>query len=380
MPATTMRRDTARPARPARTSRTALVRTVALALFLALAAAIAGPGTGPARAADGEVSWTVRTAANTYGSDRSSFGYSINPGGAIKDTMTVANHGKEPLTLTVYASDGFTTGTGQLDLLTRDKKSTGVGAWTRPDRDSVVVQPGRTADVPFTVTVPANATPGDHVGGILTSLKQPDADQGITVDRRLGIKIALRVSGELRPGLRVEDLHAGYRGTADPFGTGDATVSYTIHNTGNATLSARQAVSVSGPFGWLKADVKDVAAPPSLLPGETWKVKVPVHGVAPGFRLSATVTLTPLLTDASGSTSPLQPVKATTHGWAVPWTLVALVVLAAAAVVGALLLSRRSRARARQREDARVKEAVEATLRAREQSPSAAVPGSPESS
>ncbi|MFI1091869.1 hypothetical protein [Streptomyces sp. NPDC020917] len=249
-----------------------------------------------------------------------------------------------------------------------------------PGRDSVVVQPGRTADVPFTVTVPANATPGDHVGGILTSLKQPDADQGITVDRRLGIKIALRVSGELRPGLAVEDLHTGYRGTANPFGTGDATVSYTIHNTGNATLSARQAVSLSGPFGWLKADAKDVAAPPSLLPGETWKVKVPVHGVAPGFRLSATVTLTPLLTDASGSTSPLEPVRATAHGWAVPWTLTALIVLVAAAAVGALLLTRRSRARARQREDARVKEAVEATLRARDQSSPATVPDSPESS
>ncbi|WUH91739.1 DUF916 domain-containing protein [Streptomyces sp. NBC_00433] len=353
------------PTRRATTAR-ALVRTAVLALLVALATTLAGLTAGAARAAGGDVSWTVRTAANTYGADRSSFGYSINPGGAIKDTMTVANHGTEPLALTVYAADGFTTATGQLDLVTRDKKSVGVGAWSRPERESVVVQPGKSADVPFTVTVPANATPGDYVGGILTSLKQPDAAQGITVDRRLGIKIALRVSGDLKPALKVENLHVGYSGTANPFAAGDATVTYTIHNTGNATLSARQAVSLSGPFGRLKADAKGVAAPPALLPGESWKVKVPVHGVAPGFRLAATVTLTPLLTDASGSTSALKPVAATAHGWAVPWTLTLLVVLLAAAAVATLLLVRRGRARARQREDARVRDAVERTLREQE--------------
>ncbi|CAG6392277.1 DUF916 domain-containing protein [Streptomyces cocklensis] len=350
-------------------SRTA-ARVLGLALLIAVASTLAGLATGvaagSARAAGGDVSWTVRTAANQYGSDRSSFGYSINPGGVIKDSMTVANHGKDPLTLTVYAADGFTTATGQLDLLTRDKKSVGVGAWSRPASGSVVVPPGKSADVPFTVAVPADATPGDYAGGILTSLKQPDAAQGITVDRRLGIKIALRVSGELRPALKVEDLHVGYSGTADPFGTGDATVTYTIRNTGNATLSARQTVAVSGPFGWLKADAKSVAAPPPLLPGESRKVQVPVHGTAPAFRLSATVTLTPLLTDASGSTSALKPVTATAHGWAVPWTLTLLAVLLVAAAVAVPLLVRRARARGRLREDARVREAVERTLREQE--------------
>lgn len=348
--------------RPARTR----AATVVLALLAAVAATLAGLGSGPARAAGSDVSWTVRTAANTYGADRSSFAYSVNPGGTVQDTMTVANHGTEPLVLTVYAADGFTTATGGLDLLTRDKKSTGVGVWTRPLHDSVLVPPGKSADVPFSLAVPAGAAPGDYVGGILTSLKQPDAEQGITVDRRLGIKIALRVGGELKPALKVEDLHVTYSGTANPFGTGDASVTYTIHNTGNATLSARQAVSVSGPFGWFTADAKSVPAPPALLPGETWKVKVPVPGATPAFRLTATVTLTPLLTDASGSTSALKPAADTAHGWAVPWTLTLLAVLLIAGAATAVLLFRRARTRARRREDARVAEAVERTLREHE--------------
>ncbi|GAA4581442.1 hypothetical protein GCM10023194_12680 [Planotetraspora phitsanulokensis] len=343
----------------------ALVRTAALAMLTAFAIAgvSAGVSAGPALADDGDVTWTVRTASNGFGADRSSYSYDVNPGGLIKDAMVVANRSKTPLTLTVYAADGFTTDTGQLDLLTKDKKSVRIGAWVHADRGSVTVQPGKTVQVPFTVTVPGNATPGDYVGGVLTSLTQADEAEGINVDRRLGIRVKLRVSGELKPNLSVEDFDVDYSGTFNPFGTGDATITYTIHNTGNAMLSAQQAVSVSGPFGWLRTDASKLTSPPELLPGESWKVKVPVHGVAPAVDLAATVTLTPLITDAAGSTSALKPIQITAHGWAVPWTLSVLVIVLIAAVVLAILLTRRNRVRRKLREDARVQEAVEQALR-----------------
>ncbi|MFD3481739.1 WxL protein peptidoglycan domain-containing protein [Streptomyces sp. NPDC058665] len=336
-----------------------------LLLIALLALATAGLCAGPARAADGDVTWTVRTAANGYGDDRSSYSYTVNPGGEIKDAMVVANRSESPLELTVYAADGFTTGTGQLDLLTGDKKSVGVGAWAHAARDSVVIKPGKSAEVPFTVRVPANATPGDYVGGVLTSLKQADDAEGINVDRRLGIRVKLRVSGELKPKLSIENLDVDYAGSLNPFAKGDATVTYTIHNTGNALLSARQSVSLSGPFGRLRTKAGDIAAPPELLPGESWKVKVPVHGVTPGFTLSATATLTPLLTDASGTTTSLKPTGSTAHGWAVPWALLLLIVLLTAATIATLLLRRRTRTRRKAREDARVQDAVEQALRER---------------
>ncbi|MEU6341929.1 hypothetical protein ABZ883_13410 [Streptomyces sp. NPDC046977] len=185
------------------------------------------------------------------------------------------------------------------------------------------------------------------------------------MDRRLGIRVKLRVSGALKPQLAVENLHVDYAGTANPFGKGDATVTCTVHNTGNATLSARQAVSVTGPFGWLRARAGGIAATPELLPGESWKVKVPVHGVAPAVSLTAEATLSPLLTDASGTTTPLKEVQATAHGWAVPWTLLVLVVVVIAGLVGWFLLVRRARSRRKVREEARVQSAVEKALRER---------------
>ncbi|GAA1851199.1 COG1470 family protein [Asanoa iriomotensis] len=336
-------------------------------LVASLVAALATIGLfpGPARAADGDVAWTVRTASNSFGDDRSSFSYAVNPGGEVKDTMIVANRGAARLDLAVYAADGYTTGTGQLDLIAKDKQSKAIGVWLHAASGQITVQPGKTVEVPFTVAVPANATPGDYVGGVITSLTQPDQAQGINVERRLGIKVKLRVGGDLTPQLTIENAHISYKGTANPFAKGNATVTYTIHNVGNAIESAQQNVSLSGPFGWLRASASEVAPSPELLPGETWTVTVPVRAVAPAFRLAATATLTPLITDASGSTTPQAEVKITAGGWAVPWILLLLVVLVAAVIVLAILLSRRGRTRRKAREDARVEKAVEEAIRTR---------------
>ncbi|MFJ3670257.1 WxL protein peptidoglycan domain-containing protein [Streptomyces sp. NPDC090106] len=349
-------------AAPSPLPRNRVARALVLALLTALALTLAGP-TASAHAAEGEVTWTVRTAANDYGDARSSFTYGVNPGGEVQDAMVVANHGKTALRLAVYASDGFTTDKGQLDLLTRDRKSVGIGAWVHADKASVSIAPGRSAEIPFTVSVPENATPGDYVGGLLTSLRQADDAEGINVDRRLGIRVKLRVSGALNPALAVENPHVGYDGTADPFGRGDATVTYTLHNTGNVVLSGNQEVTVEGPFGMFTADAGTVAAPPELLPGESWKMTVPVRDVAPSGRLTATVTVVPLVTDASGTTTARKAVQATAHGWAVPWTLLLLLLVLLAAATAWFLLARRARSRRKGREEARVKRAVDEALR-----------------
>lgn len=296
--------------------------TRAAAALLA-ATAFAGITAGPVAAQD-EAPWTV---ANDVGGD---YSYTLIAGDRVDDTLAVTNHDAAPLNLAVYAADAFTTATGGLDLLTRDKPSTGVGAWVHPGTGHVTVPPGQTANVPFSVVVPADAPAGDHVGGILTALTEGGAE------RRLGIRVRLRVGGDLRPGLTVDAPHVTYAGTFSPFGTGDATLTYTIRNTGNAVVAARQSASVSGPFGSWRTAADPVPDTPRLLPGETWKVSVPVHGVTPAVHLTGTVTLVPLLTDAAGSTAPLPAADTSVGSWAIPWTLLALVVVLLGAAVFAI--------------------------------------------
>lgn len=345
-----------------RTTPAAPVRALLVVLLTLVAAAALPAAAARASTADDDVTWTVRTASNDLGTDRTGFEYAVNPGSEVSDALVVTNRGTAALDLAVYAADGYTTESGQFDLLVPDRTSVGVGAWVHGAGASVRVEPGASADVPFTVSVPANATPGDYAGGIVTSLVAEDATEGITVDRRLGVRISLRVGGEMAPALAVEDPHVDYTGTLNPFGRGSATVTYTLHNTGNAVLSAQQGTTVAGPFGVLPATARDVDAPPQLLPGESWTVTAPVDAVAPTAWLGATVTVTPVLTDASGSTTSLDAVTVTTHGWAVPWTLLALVAALVAAAVLVPRLRARTRARRAEAEDARVQDAVARAL------------------
>ncbi|GAA4171712.1 WxL protein peptidoglycan domain-containing protein [Gryllotalpicola koreensis] len=344
-----------RPTRPVR----ALIALATAALLPALTLLAAAP----ARAAgDDDVTWTVRTASNSYGAERTSFRYTAGVGTKLSDAIVVTNRGDEPLDLGVYAADGYTTSAGQLDLRLPDQKQRGVGAWVTASADTVRVAPGETKQVPFQVAVPKGSAPGDYVGGIVTTLTQPGQASGINVDRRLGIRIALRVSGALSPALAVTDARAHFSGGLNPFAGGDATLSYTIRNTGNTTLSATQSVSAAGPFGLFPVAAGKIAPPPALLPGESRKVTVPLHGVAAAFWFAATAKVTPTFVDASGSTNPLAAVTATATAPAVPWMLLVVILVIAALAFGAGMLQRRRRARAKQREEARVQQAVEQAL------------------
>jgi hypothetical protein len=197
------------------------------------------------------------------------------------------------------------------------------------DQRSVTIPARGTANLPFTLTVPSDAEPGDHAGGIVASVAGAAVDGNgnpITLDQRVGTRIYLRVDGELRPELSVLSIDVAYEGTANPFGTGSATVDYLIRNTGNIRLSAEQSLSVAGPFGLLRQRISldDV---PELLPGSTFEGSVVVDDVWPSIRAKASVTLRPIGTD----TGPIDASATSATTWAVPWTLLALIVALAIA-------------------------------------------------
>jgi len=351
-------------ARP-RSLRAALARFGLAALVASatvLPAGAAGAATTPAPSSDADVTWGVRTATNAQGSARDNFAYVIGPGGTVGDAIVVTNHDDQPLDLDLYAADGFTTQSGQLDVLTRGEESSEVGVWTGVGQEHVQIAAGESAEIPFTITVPENATPGDYAGGIITSLAQPAQENGITVDRRLGIRVQLRVDGALQPGLVVEGLTVGYASSLNPFAGGTATVDYTVRNTGNVRLSGQQSVALYGPFGLLRSDIEGVDDVPEILPGESWTVSATAENVFPLAWLGTDVTIDPAFPAGLESGPDLAMFVTSSGTVAVPWSLVALVLLVGAAVVVLVVLRRRARRRRKQSEDARVQAAVAAAL------------------
>ncbi|MEV3990232.1 hypothetical protein AB0J57_15125 [Streptomyces sp. NPDC049837] len=125
------------------------------------------------------------------------------PGTVLQDTLSLTNPGRRPLTLRLRAT----------------------APWVAFAANPVTVPPRTRAEVPFSVTVPPDAPPGDHTGALL-------AGDDVTVPVRL------RVGGPRLAALTVEDVRI----------TGGA-IHYTLVNRGNTVLVPRLAVRADGLFG-----------------------------------------------------------------------------------------------------------------------------------
>ncbi|MFJ7073078.1 WxL protein peptidoglycan domain-containing protein [Streptomyces sp. NPDC098781] len=322
----------------------AVLAACLLAVLPATHASAGAPGDG-GQGSPGRTTFGVQPSAAKKPDARPNFSYGATPGALVKDHIAVFNYGTKPLTLRVYAQDAFTTADGGFDLFAAKHKPTDAGSWIELRKDQVKIPARSRVIVPFTLTVPAKATPGDHTAGIVASLSAAGADDKgskVALDQRVGARVYLRVAGALTPRLAVEDLRTVYDGTANPFGTGSATVTYTVRNTGNVRLAAHQTVTVRDGLGGT-AEVSGPRDLPELLPGDSVAVTAKATGVLPAFRDTTSVTIDPEPVRGDIQHRILPRVTATEAFTAVPWAFLALLLVLATAVT--LVLIRRHRRR-----------------------------------
>ncbi|BBH70581.1 hypothetical protein ACTI_72660 [Actinoplanes sp. OR16] len=305
---------------------------------LVIAAALVLPATpAMASSSSSDVTWTVQPATATGPDGRRWVERTLDPGQVVTEHLAVRNFSSSPVSFALTAADGYLTGKGRFNMLPSSSPSTDGGTWIAV-QDAVTVGAGETAVVPFTITVPANATPGDHPAGIAASVA---GDRGtVQVESRVGFRVLLRASGTVQPALSVDDVSAVYSRSWNPLKPGALTVSYAVANTGNIRLSVADRVRASELFGLSSASAPGsvavsgaAAAPGDILPGGTRTGTARVEGVWGLGRVRTTIDLT---SDASAS------VTVTT--WVVPWPQLFL-----ALGVVALLLAVRAAGRLRRR-------------------------------
>lgn len=261
-----------------------------LAALSAVLAVSAPPATAaPARVAGG--SWAVQPAG---GSGRPAFVMDSTPGSVVKDAVRVSNLSDAPLSFQVYGADAYNTPRdGALAYRQAGEAQTGIGGWITLGTNALVIPPGRAADIPFTVNVPADVTPGSHVGGIVAlnnAVEQAGATSGVDVgiQRAIAVRIQLTVEGPVTPGLAVRSVRVRHRPSAMPFGGARATLTYTVVNTGNAALRPTAAPRMQGLFGLRNSSFAERTLP-LLLPGQSAEFSTDWPD-APGLdQLTATV-------------------------------------------------------------------------------------------
>lgn len=298
------------------------------------AGAPADGGQPPGAVGDAEVhSWTLVPASDEpdrAASYRPNLSFDLAPGTTVEDAVTVFNYSTVPLNFEVFATDAFNNPDGDFDLLATDEEPVDVGSWVTMAQGHVTVPAKGSATVPITIAVPADARPGDHVGAVLASAPVTGAgpgDQVVTFDRRTGTRLYVRVDGPTQAELAVSQVRTDYRPSLDPLG-GSAEVTYRIENIGNVRVGADHVAAVSGPFGLL-AQRSSRATVEELLPGEGVMIKTTIDGVAATGVAFTDVDVDPRpvggaadLSSASGGAITVAP----------PWTLFALVLVAALAV------------------------------------------------
>jgi hypothetical protein len=291
---------------------------------------------------------TVPAGADGKPDGRTRFSYEANPGQQVKDTFLVSNTGTTAQTFTVVGTDAFNDAQGDYALLPTSQQPTGIGTWVHfadgSGRISFELAPGTSRAVPFSLDVPADATPGDHVGGLLASVVTPGAE--VSLDRRVATRLYARVAGQLQPMLSVASISADWNGDWwNPF-AGSVTLHYVVKNTGNIALAANTTAAV---HTWFGIPVGATASSPlaELLPGSAAAIDVPLSGVSQWGFVNPGVTVSPFVQTQDASLGvPAPVISRDTFIFTPPWILLIVIALAVLAFFAVRWWRRRQEARA----------------------------------
>ncbi|RKR89706.1 uncharacterized protein DUF916 [Micromonospora pisi] len=313
----------------------------AVLLLVAAVTALAGVlPPSPARAApEDEFRWAVQPSDANGPAGRTQFVYDVAAGQQIDDHVAITNLSARSLVFTVYATDAFTATDGAFALLPASQPARDAGSWVGFDGKPHTIRPGQRVIVPFRLTVPSNATPGDHAAGVIASVSEQRVDaegQQVNVDRRVAARVYLRVAGPIIATAEVESVQVTYDNPVLPLGRGPMTITYRVRNTGNVRVDGVVRLRATGLLGIPLAGAAQIDLP-ELLPGGEVALTRRLDGVVPAGLVNGSVVVRPTTSDGA-----LPETIRTESVLAPPWTLLYLLT-----VVGALLLWRWSRRRER---------------------------------
>jgi hypothetical protein len=302
---------------------------------------------------------------------KSYFVLDLRSGSTFTDKVRVSNVGSATGTLKLYAVDATTGQTSGTVYQSATVARHGVGRWISLSRQELTLRPGASQIVTFTVTVPPGAGAGDHVGGIVAENEQLTSSSGGRSALQIKIRhltvaaVVVRLPGAPVADVNVTSVTASGR-------AGYQFLRLQMANRGNVMLRPTGTLVLEGAGGRTIARRSfdlDTLVPrtsiqyPVLLPNQALRpgpytatvtlhygnrVLVDGQGVGGsqtltrtfGFNVSASDTKQ-VYQGAPQLTRPAAAVGAPHRS--LPWSLILAWALAAAAVVGAIVVVVRRR-------------------------------------
>lgn len=102
------------------------------------------------------------------------------PGHTVEQSIGLRNDSEEPIELRLVPVDATTGPLGGVSYGLEQEDRQAVGTWIQLERDKLILAPGASKTIPFSVSIPASAAPGEHVGGISVYVPKEEEGQGPT--------------------------------------------------------------------------------------------------------------------------------------------------------------------------------------------------------
>ncbi len=175
------------------------------------------------------------------------FLHTLEPGNIQNEGVMVENNTADQVTMLVYGVDSTPSTGGAFACEQRAEVSDDVGSWIKISKGEVVLEPGQKELIPFTITVPQNASVGEHNGCIIMQEKilKPEQKSGVSLAFRTGLRVAITIPGELVRKLEI----LGFTITKDK--NGNWVLKPRVKNLGNVSIDANVVVTTRYFFGLL---------------------------------------------------------------------------------------------------------------------------------
>ena len=182
----------------------------------------------------------------------------VQPGQSVDESLDVTNAAKTAVTLYPLARDfeasaDETSSSPQILEQAVPNSSTIVSPWIKFSSDTLSIPAGRTASLKYSISVPADASPGGHYGGVFVSTQQPTSttSSNVGIETRVGSLLMLTVSGQTKVAANaVEFLTQDSKGhTTALFQSMPIQFKATIQDTGNVHLQPIGNITIKNMFG-----------------------------------------------------------------------------------------------------------------------------------
>ena len=167
---------------------------------------------------------------------KSWFIYNLNPGETKQDALIIKNKSDEEKIFKIYPVDATTNNIGGFALEKESDTRDAIGGWVELETDRAIVSPGKSKKINFTISIPEDASVGEHAGGIIIqkelSEEQKNLKGGFIINTRLGVRIYQTVPGEIIQYVYFSNVNFQYNAELEKY-----ELEVNVRNNGNVTMN-----------------------------------------------------------------------------------------------------------------------------------------------